>query len=1217
MADCEVKESGIESFTNSHGVTDSDTQARNQTSRANGGLYVNSNAVRGTTTGTHPIMSMNKSDGAMNGIINSHLDQSTSLATLHIAQLPEELLESFKTTFPDDVYVSVSQLVERATRLCWTDLARLLEKLREIKIRDPKDIADRIPGEVHTPNDSSKENREKKLRIWEYAEKHKRVLIKLLVILQWSAKTEENQATIALNWYLNELRQCFHGANKALGETLRFNHTWQDAAPDLHTAAEILAAGKIAALPDLGYVEERKLTAKQMLSTMRRLDNVLSVRMIVEDNIPAPLSKWRIHDGRVIFTMPHEFEISLSVMDEEPDAKFQTVDVTFIFWPKPTMSQFLLDDILITTNHQLAERGIEGAFRFLHELTLTQKLQEFYQQAVLLTQGVWSGHLEVEMIKRTLVVQYWTRRASSKSWIEVSINSGRLDLKEEPVEYPIPYIHLRWLRYGKLVPDHMIEIDLVHLSFESILNQVVAHHIDFLFDSIYDRLAATKLFQNGDLELEQTSSLTDGLECSLSIELSKKEHVRLTCDCVAGAVVISPATDRTSRLQAELARSKNAVEDLLARFQTLRCSIVHNSLSQAMRASSWQNLPGMHIPYNELRELFGPSIIRANFFKRTTWAENWLLVASFGTYGDLWWLVHYPINGQRTVQALEYNPIHLQKSLSSGYLEKLAEYASRTITMQTNQHSALGLAVMSSLPSAETAGAGSMKVHLDDQEDLCAIQGDIVVSSSSSKRASQKPHLIAYARLRAPDEVLKQLVEAELDSSTNIDADKRLLQLRIPCAVGEARLGTVLTKLRHINDLISCMTLVYYSKALTTQRVTMHEIVIDYSTDLTSKLSLALVFEGTSDVSRVRLLPQGSNPHALILEHIQPLMSPTQGTLSERVNKLLATLRMNLALARCLQYLQGLVCVAEVPSMSTLNLAESRKWLRMHILARDIQRFGVHFFTTNAAFKHDIDTQETPQKMLVRLEIEPNLGGFGSKLGWIVRPAIEEFKNYTRPSYASHALEERLKQRLLSANDTRWLSMDQAVKCLIDQPGPLLVALHDIILEWVKEAVEEQSRATEPQPNEDAMLRDPAGPQTSHPNGQPNLASVQNMQNTQNYPPQQPAVDTMQLKQAQAMRARQQQMQRQNGHPQSFPQGRPMNSAMNVQQNGNPNMNINMNGTSRVMTAPPQQVRQPQPNPQQRRAGMNPAAQQQQQARNNQNRNQRPPPHPNDVINLD
>ncbi|KAK5946719.1 mediator complex subunit [Knufia obscura] len=1126
---------------NGHHSTNGISQSRSPQPQANG----NGAVTEGFSASPHGTKALENKTATTNGITQPTLNVSSApqAPSIKMDELPEEILEMLRR-IPEDAYVPTSRLVERAAQECWSDLVALLDVLA--KIQNGEDM--------RNPEKRVKEEKDKKQKLWDFAEKHKQVLIKLLVILQWSPQSGENRVTIALNFYLHELRRSFISANDQLFEWINYIVTRHDAAPDLDTAMTILAAGRIENLPDLGYAQQRELDDRQILSTIRRLNSILQVRMMAEESIPPPLSEWHIHDGRVTFKVPNEFDLAVSVMDEDHNSKYLMVNVKFNFKPAPSVSQDLLDEITNIVNAELATKGLVGAYNFLHELALSQKLKELHIQALNLTQGLWAGHLRIEMIKRTLVVQYWTRRSSSKSWIELTLNSGRSSLNH----FPTPFIGLRWMRHGKLVTNHDIELDLLHLSFENVLNQVIAQHTNFVFDGMYEKLGTSKLFADNELQMDQSLSSTDAFDCSLSIELSRISSIQVTCDPVGGNIVLSPASDRANRFQQELARSKNIVEDFVKRFPALRCGLNQTVLTRAIQNTPLQVLAGRKPSSNEVRELFGPSALRAVFLRQPEWSEDWLLAASFGADGDFWWLVHDPSNGKRSVQKLLQGPIHVQQKLSFQYFDSLADSAAATIGLQTSQQGCEQIGLRSNLPTS-TERHPIMKVQLSSDELLESIGRDIVVSPLNSKRVSSGFTLVVLASLKAPADTLSALADAGLDSSMEIQTKKRTLMLRLKCAVGENKMPTAMARLHYIDDLISCIKLVHKKGELKMERLTLKDIVISYYTGQATNLSLALLFEAPKGASRIKLLPEEKNPHCLVSQHIDPTFGAGHAPLSKRLRKLLVELHLTLPLLNALQYLQGKLNPQDVPEMASLDLKESHKWLRMHVIARDMVRFAVHFSAVNASFRKDIQRDETPLNMLVRLEILPELSGSGRKLAWIVRPAIEEFKSYHRQSYTSLDLKQRMKDRIFSATDDQgWIGMDTSASCVTTSPYRLIIAVHDTILEWLKDNIAKVADTpNQPGPDPGPNRDNNAGP--TAPGNQP-----------QPRPP----------------------IQRQSSSSQ---QGRPRS------------MQQNSSGTTRVMTAPPQEVKPPPPNTQRRSN----------QSGQSRNSNHRHIPNPNDVINLD
>lgn len=1005
-----------------------------------------------------------------NGVTTSQNNVSpTGQLSLDMENLPPEIVDILTNFLPDDVYVPMSHLINRTGQSCWQDLLKLIDDLAERSVPDPTEVMARLPApENQIINDMSDLNRLKKKKLWDFAETHKRTLIKMLVLLQWSSKSQENRLTIALNKYLQDLRGTYHITNTSLATLADVLTSLHDAAPDFETAMQVLAAERVPGLPNLGYVEEKPLTAKQVLSTIRRLNTVLSIRMVSEDSIPDHLDNWRIHDGRITFCVPNEFDLDLSVTTEDADANFLMVDLRFNFVPTPPVSDVLHDQIAGIANTQMAQDGLQGAYDFLHELVLTHKLNEYHRQAQKLVQGLWNGHLRVDMLKRTLVVQYWTRRNSSKSWIEISIDSGRATQNTKALSSPTPVLGLRWMKHGKLVTNHEITMNMARLSFESILSQVIAHHTNSIFDEIYDRLVMQKLFANNELNLEQSSSLMDAYDCSLSIDVSKSDCVDLTLDPIGGTIVLAPANERTGRLQYELSRSKNVVDDFVNRFNTLRCGLAQSRLLDAITNSSWQYLVGRRPAFHEVKELFGPSYLRAMFFRRPGWSEDWFLVAAFGTDNDSWFLISEPsINpSDRVVQMLPgIKPLHVEPAFPSDYFDKLAKHSAETIMSQTTNRALEIRGVKPVMVGSYTPDVLSVQFEVPDVEGLDTISKQVAVTPWSSKRAQSKFVSTIHAKLNADEALLTRLSSAIFDEAIEILSSKRILKIRLEAPVGESIVDVLFTKLHHIDNILSCIKIIHHSGDFKIQSLSVKDIVIAYHERRTTPLSIALLLDTAKGGSNeVRLLPADTNPHHLVLNSITKLLDLGDKSLSTRFGDVLAFLRMTLPLLSTIQYLQGLIPAQEISSeMASIDLDDARKHVRIHVLERCDCSLHLQFSAVNSGFAKDIRSIETPETLLARLEIIPK----SASRSWLMRPTIEEFQAYTRPSFTSQALRERLKQKVFAAKGSKdWVNLDSSAVCEYKEPQHLLKALYLTILEWVKESVDNKDeRAKTPVPN--------------------------------------------------------------------------------------------------------------------------------------------------------
>ena len=54
---------------------------------------------------------------------------------------------------------------------------------------------------------------------------------------------------------------------------------------------------------------------------------------MTSDTVPPPLNEYQVHDGRVTFSVQGEFELDLSIAEEDVQSQFYFIDIRFLFTP--------------------------------------------------------------------------------------------------------------------------------------------------------------------------------------------------------------------------------------------------------------------------------------------------------------------------------------------------------------------------------------------------------------------------------------------------------------------------------------------------------------------------------------------------------------------------------------------------------------------------------------------------------------------------------------------------------------------------------------------------------------------------------------------------------------------------------------------------------------------------------------------------------------------
>ena len=381
------------------------------------------------------------------------------------------------------------------------------------------------------------------------------------------------------------------------------------------------------------------------MKSLENLNTLLSIRLNLHDydSIPLQFKDFTIKSGRVTFKVAGEFEIDLTIADEDPEAQFWFIDFRFMFWPSvPTLAPKIRYHIESRVNEALAKDGLTGCYKYLHELALTHKISEFRKQAIDLARAKWIDALKVEALNRALSVQYWLDRYGPKgprSWIILGVHSGKRK-DGRPDSKTTSRLFVRWFRDSKEVPDVDVQFDTVNITAQSLLKTIIAKHVSHILTSIHDTLAAKPLFANRELALSLSVSLTEPAESKLEVQLTNEQHLTVKIEPITGRFVFSPASRLTTEWENYLnVRTINPALDghtyiERLRRQLLAEEIVNRALSVGWIIANPGLKPDVLQPFVP-KGPFPPTIL---WFRRAGWLEDWCIAVIMGESGEQWLL---------------------------------------------------------------------------------------------------------------------------------------------------------------------------------------------------------------------------------------------------------------------------------------------------------------------------------------------------------------------------------------------------------------------------------------------------------------------------------------------------------------------------------------------------------------------------------------------------
>ncbi|KIY01622.1 uncharacterized protein Z520_03174 [Fonsecaea multimorphosa CBS 102226] len=1040
-----------------------------------------------------------------------------------VAHLQEQAPAEILQLISQDSYLPMAALINRASQSCWNGLSDLVTQLASVPVPElPPEQARLLPNGL--PNNQSKANLDKKDRLLKFSNDQKADFIKLLVLLQWSKNVEEVSKTISINYWLMKRREAYWNVIGSMALLKQESSGFQIPNPDLKTAAEVLSRGSVLNFPRLGYVPQKNLSSRQILRILQSLNRALSVKLALSDDLPPQLRRFRIHDGRATFIVPNEFELDVSILGDSEDAPFRMVDFRFSFQPSAHIPDSLHAEIELYANSNIDRDGLKGCYDFLHELALSYKLAELHKQALDLARNQWAGNLRVELIRRNLIVQYWPERQFGKSWVEVGIASGREKQKITKMDSP-PFLDIKWMRQGKRVDSLQLRLNDALLSFDAILRQVIAQHITEILDNIYDKLILTPLFANAELFMEQSLSYEDPEECSLMMQLSRSSDLQVKIDAVTGLLVLSPVTERRERLQYEVNRVQGVADDVVSKLLNYRCSVMETRVLVGILGTSWEGLRSFKFSQAEARALFGGPVSRMNMFRQNQWTLDFTLAITHASDGDHWWLLQQvsagATNPQTRYRVLRKQRIEVKEELSSAYFDRLAEYLMGLIFLERNADFFRERKEKFDLRPLPTFGRDYELPEISFDLDMArpafskqpvqpiasgsvtasqmtggppksrTLQKGIKVRFGGVDRLTNKVRAVAQYQYRASSAVLRRLEVSVLDASVSLNPEDKTVIIRVSTAIAEAAIPEIVDKAMDLEKVVSTVEQIHRLPGLTLKTISNSSFTVSYHEGAPAELELRIGFPSGNQAPQLDFLPPGKNPHQHLAAQYTKLIAASRGPFAARIRDFLTSLTLTLPLLNYLQKLQekhGL----DSETQQQPDLQEQEDHLRVHVLVRNATAFAIQYFTPAGQAPKDVKADSQPH-MLARLEILHHIN-VSRKPMWLVRAALEEFQSYSRPSYSTPELGAKLKQEIFTQSDgqSKWLALDKAAACMVDQPEPLLKAMHDLLWEWAKLAKASEGKVSNNQASNKAKAA-PGNPNANNaqvPNGPNNRVSA-------------------------------------------------------------------------------------------------------------------------------
>ncbi|KAI1310463.1 mediator complex subunit MED14 [Xylaria venustula] len=583
------------------------------------------------------------------GAIDKNVAPNGDLAHAGDSQSSAPLI-SRMNDLPDEIqhitqgFVPLSVLLSRLAQQTHNQLGDEIMALAKMPVPSSTMNGNMVNADVSS-DDNSLENLNKKVRLLNFVQERHGEWVKALIIANWSRKAEPVSKLIDLMHHINKTRAIYQGSLDYMINIRRDLTYARIPNPDLRTALHVLSTGQAPWMPELNYIQPPQITHEEQMRWMENLNTLLSIRLNLEDheNIPEQFQDFEIDSGRVTFKVPGEFEVDLTIADEDPEKQFWFIDFRFAFQPaSDELSDRLRDYLEYRVNEALQKDGLPGCYRFLHEFVLTHKITEYVRQAMDLSKGRWADMIEVERLRRAMAIHYWSSRQpldGPRSYIIMGVSSGK-DSNSAPGHGTRSRLTLRWFRDGIEVKDVQFALDDKTISTEVLLNLVIGKHIEHVLSKFHEAMKSQGRYLRHEANLGINIVGDSPAKSSLTMQLNYDQHLNIKIAPITGTLLAVPQSRGTFDLQSQLNKeTRRPITEQVALLERFRCYYVEDELNRRGKSRGWSVCNPHPLKQEETRQTLGvKGPYQFIWLKHRGLSENWYILVSQSPSGDQWWL---------------------------------------------------------------------------------------------------------------------------------------------------------------------------------------------------------------------------------------------------------------------------------------------------------------------------------------------------------------------------------------------------------------------------------------------------------------------------------------------------------------------------------------------------------------------------------------------------
>lgn len=265
-----------------------------------------------------------------------------------------------------------------------------------------------------------KTDMERKIEIYNFSTRTRQLFVRLLALVKWASSASKVEKSAHIMAFLEKQSSLFVETADMLARMARETLV-QARLPNFHipAAVEVLTTGTYGRLPACireKIVPPDPITTLEKRTTLQRLNQVIQHRLVTGNLLPQ-MKNLKIDNGRVTFHVPNEFEVSLTVMGDNPNIPWRLLEIDILVADKETGDgKVLVHSLQVNYIHQFIQarladntQPLTEVYNCLHFFCQSLQLEVLYSQTLRLMRDRLDDNIHVDEYGpgRCLTVSYW------------------------------------------------------------------------------------------------------------------------------------------------------------------------------------------------------------------------------------------------------------------------------------------------------------------------------------------------------------------------------------------------------------------------------------------------------------------------------------------------------------------------------------------------------------------------------------------------------------------------------------------------------------------------------------------------------------------------------------------------------------------------------------------------------------------------------------------